>query len=93
MGRRENFADRFARAADIHPEPLLRLPLVEIVGRQRVLVENHQGVDQYSCTQIGIKVSYGRLCVCGKGLQLLQMSRERLVITGSIDGVQLHGGR
>ena len=93
MGRREKIAERISRAANIPSEPLLRLPLVEIVGQKRVLVENHQGVVQYSAIQIGIKVSYGRICVCGRGLKLLQMSKERLVITGCIDGIQMHGGR
>ena len=93
MGRRENIADRIYRAADIPSEPLLQLPLVEIVGQKRMLVENHQGVVQYSTTLIGIKVSFGRLCVCEQGLKLLQMSKERLVITGCIDSIQLYGGR
>lgn len=93
MGRREKLADRIAKVTDIHAEPLLHLPLIEVVGRQRVLIENHQGVDQYSHTQIGIKVSYGRLCVFGTRLHLLQMSKERLVITGCIENIQLLGRR
>ena len=93
MGRREKIVDRISRAVDIPSEPLFHLPLVEIVGQKRVLIENHQGVVQYSNSQIGIKVSYGRLCVCGRELKLLQMSKERLVITGCIDGIQMYGGR
>ena len=93
MGRRENFAEKIARTADLDAEPMLRLPLIEIVGRQRVLVENHQGVNQYSCAQIGVKVSYGSVRIIGKGLRLLQMSKERLVITGCIDGIELCRGR
>ena len=93
MGRRENITEIISRAANISAEPLLSLPLIEIVGQKRVLIENHHGVVQYSATQIGIKVSYGSIYVCGHSLKLLQMSKERIVITGGIECVQMHGGR
>lgn len=89
MGRRENFLEHFTRTADLNAEPMLRLPLVEIWGQQRVLVENHQGVNQYSCNKIGIKVCYGYLSICGTNLKLLQMTKERLVVTGCIESVQI----
>lgn len=93
MGRRDSFLERFTRATDLDAEPMLRLPLVEILGQQRVLVENHQGVNQYGCDKIGIKVCYGSLCICGRNLKLLQMTKERLIITGCIDSVHLVKGR
>ena len=70
-------------------ESLTKVPLLELAGHSRVLIENHLGVLAYSLEEIQIKVSYGRLVIHGEQLMLLQMSKEQLVITGRIDSVQL----
>ena len=66
-------------------------PIVELVGQSRLLIENHQGVQMYSNNEIQIKVCYGAIVVSGDKLQLLEMSRIKLVICGRIDGIQLLG--
>ena len=68
---------------------LQKVPLVEIAGENRVLVENHLGVIAYSTERIQIKVSYGKLAVSGTQLRLMQLSGEQLVITGNVDMVEL----
>jgi len=69
------------------------VPLVEIVSRHRVLIENHRGVMAYSSVEICAKVKYGLVCVCGKELQLARMTKEQLVITGIIEQIRLMGGK
>lgn len=65
------------------------VPLVELWGTGRVLIEHHMGVIAYGCEEIRIRVRYGILAVCGSSLRLARMSREQLVICGCVDGVQL----
>lgn len=84
--------DAFARSTGLPTEAVPGQPLVEISGDGRVLVENHKGVTVYGCNEIHIKVSYGSLCVCGKNLELVQMTKQQLVITGTIMGVSLCRG-
>ena len=74
-------------------DALSRVPIVEMAGQNRVLIENHQGVLVYSLEEICVKVGYGCVCISGRGLQIMHMSREQLVICGSISGVQLMGGK
>lgn len=69
-----------------------RVPIVELAGYNRVLIENHLGVLAYSLEEIQVKVTYGKLCVFGSGLKLLQLTREQLVINGQIDAVKLYRG-
>ena len=66
-----------------------QLPLLELAGDNRVLVENHSGVLEYSTNKIQIKVTYGKLTVIGNKLKILQMSKEQLVINGRIDEICL----
>ena len=63
--------------------------LVEIAGSNRVLIEHHQGVREYSRQKIGVKVKFGVVEVCGNCLELRCMTREQLVISGQIDCVTL----
>lgn len=70
---------------------LSKVPLVELAGQNRVLIENHLGVLAYSLEEIQIKVCYGSVCIIGSDLRLLEMNREQLVICGKIDALQLFG--
>ena len=74
----------------VDPELFPIVPIVELAGSHRVLVENHLGVIQYSTEKIGIKMKYGEIQINGCGLTLEQMTRVKLVVTGRIDGICLH---
>lgn len=87
MKKEHRFWERLA--AEGWEEPMPTLPVLELAGDCRVLIENHRGIVQYSPEQIGVQVKYGRLLVCGCGLHLACMTRERLVISGRIDCIRL----
>ena len=93
MNQRRSFIERMASIADLNTEPIPGMPLVEVVGQTRVLIENHNGVIQYGCNEICVKVSYGHIRICGVGLELCKMTKDQLVIMGTIEGVQLCGRR
>lgn len=93
MKERKSFWERIVNAADLGTEPLPKLPLVELAGHGRVLIENHLGVSQYGCKEICVKVNFGSILVCGQKLDLACMSKERLVITGQVESVRLFRGR
>ena len=81
--------ERMAKGMDLVTEPLPGVPLAEIAGEHRVLIENHCGVVKYSCSEILAKVSFGYFCITGNSLRLLQMTKAQLVIGGCIDGVRI----
>lgn len=83
------WVQRLADTADLAGEPLPGVPLVELAGENRVLIEGHCGVTQYSREQITVKVRYGCVRICGCGLELSRMSKEQLIVTGQIDAVKL----
>ena len=84
MGKRDLW-DRL----DLPGESLPGQVVVEITGENRVLIEHHCGVREYSRERIGVKVKYGMLQVCGSCLELRCMTREQLVISGRIDCIVL----
>ena len=94
MKRKGDWMQKLAEGLDLPGEPIPGLPLVEISGDRRVLVENHRGVCQYGPEQISVRVQYGVVSIQGNHLELARMSREQLIITGYIRCVMLNrGGR
>lgn len=91
MGKR-NLLERLSGAVDMTDEPLPGVPLVEIAGERRVLIEHHCGVCAYGPEQIRVKVKFGQICVCGTGLVLTRMIKGQLIISGRIDSVHLDRG-
>ena len=73
----------------ITDEQLPGVPVVEIGGCSRVLVERHRGVLAYSDETIEIRQCYGMLCVSGEDLQLREMTRDRLAICGKISALEI----
>lgn len=65
------------------------VPIVELAGDRRVLIENHKGVIEYGSEQISVKVKYGSLCICGRNMELARMTGDQLVITGIIESVTI----
>lgn len=84
-----DWMQRLTDQMDLTGEPLPGVPVVELAGDRRVLIERHGGVTQYSREKICVKVRYGLVQVCGCGMELTRMTREQLVISGRIDSVHL----
>lgn len=63
--------------------------IIEIVGEKRVLIENHRGIITYGKEEIVIKVMNGSVLVCGSSLEIIHMTKDKLVITGIIHSISL----
>ena len=87
MAQSRHWMQRIADEMDLSAEPLPGVPVVELAGERRVLIERHGGVTEYSRERIGVRVGYGQIMICGCGLELVRMCKEQLVVTGRIDGI------
>ena len=76
---------KMAERLDLQDETIPGVPLVELLGSNRILIENHLGVRRFGTEQISVCMSYGMLCVGGKQLQLRRMSEGQLIISGQIE--------
>ena len=89
MVPRKHFSERLMAGMDLPGETLPGLPVVELAGDQRVLIEGHGGVTAYSPDRICVKVTFGHVEISGQGLELACMSKQQLVITGRIDCLKI----
>lgn len=92
MERDKLLFERLTNAADLQDAPIPGLPLIELAGDRRVLVENHCGVTEYGTERVCVKVKFGQVCICGQALQLAKMTKSQLVICGRIQSVELFRG-
>lgn len=91
MKMEKNLWEQLSGRADLPDEVFPGQPLIEIVSNKRILIECHQGVQEYGTDQICVKVSYGTVQICGKNLHLKCMTKQNLIISGCIQSVALHG--
>ena len=75
--------------AELIDEVLPGQTVVEVIGEGRVLVEGHDGVLEYSDLEICAKTWYGIAKIRGSNLKLTIMDKNRLVITGMVQCVEL----
>ena len=89
MKEKKHIIARLADTADLSDEAIPGLPLIEIAGDRRVLIEHHCGVSAYSCEHICVNVKFGAVFVKGCNLELTRITKEQLIITGRIESVGL----
>jgi len=92
MGFENSVFQKLYRSADLPDEPIPGLPLLELAGDQRVLIERHSGVTEYGRERIVVKVKFGSICILGNCLELQRMTKSQLIICGRINGIQLCRG-
>ena len=82
--------EKLTMAADLPDEAIPLMPLVELAGDRRVLIEHHMGVIAYGTEEICVKMRYGTLSVYGCMLELSRMTKGQLIVSGKIDRVVLN---
>jgi sporulation protein YqfC len=91
MRRQGKMINKMIATADLDAEIEHRLPIIEVAGNNRVLIENHRSVTSYSTDKICVSVKFGCVRICGSGLTIAKMSNEQLVILGDIHCIALSG--
>ena len=87
MGERNRNKGRLLERLLETSQQLSAFTLLELVGSGRILIENHLGISVYGRELICVKTSYGQLCIKGCSMELAQLSKNQLVITGEIHSI------
>ena len=83
MGLRKNVTE----ALELPKEIMLNLPLISLIGREEVTIENYKGILEYDEEMVRIGTAAGVLRLTGKELCLKQLSAECMVVTGKIENI------
>ena len=86
---KDTLMNRIAVQTDLNTEVMPRQSLIEIYGNNRLLIENHKGILEYSNEEIVVRLKFGLVRITGERLTIALMNKCRLVICGSIGSVHL----
>ena len=86
---RRGLLERTAEALDLPGDVLAGLPHIELTGNRELRMENHKGILAYGGEEIRISGGKLEITVRGRGLELRAMNAGQLLITGTIQGVEL----
>lgn len=78
---------KFDKLFDIPEEISSDIPKVTILGFDRMLIENYKAVLEYQDFFVRIKMKTGLININGFGLFMNEMTKDDLIITGSIESV------
>ena len=90
MKRGKSLLSQLPVLTDLPGELFPGQSVVELLGEDRVLIEKHLGVSQYSCQCVSVGMKFGCICVHGASLKLMHMSKDQLVISGRIDSIAVN---
>lgn len=91
MGKLSRVAGKLA-SDELIGENLPKQPIIEVFGDNRVYIERHSGIYEYSDVQIHIGVTFGKVIISGGCLKLASMSKESVVIIGQIARIEICRG-
>ncbi len=74
-------------ALDIPEESYLDSAKITLWGKETVLIEKHEGIFECAENKVRLFTKHGLLHVEGEKLVLLEMSDERLYITGKVEQI------
>lgn len=79
--------NRFDKLFEIPEELVSDIPKVTIVGFNRMLIENYKCILEYQDFFIRIKMKTGLININGFELIMNEMTKDDLLITGTIESV------
>ena len=79
--------NKFDWLFDIPEEIVSDIPKVTIVGFNRMLIENYKCVLEYQDFFIRMKMKNGLININGTNLEMNEMTKDDVVITGNIESV------
>ncbi|NLP46215.1 MAG: sporulation protein YqfC [Epulopiscium sp.] len=69
-------------------EVIMDLPVISLIGREELFLENYKGMIEYNDEQMRISTTCGILKVVGRNLHLKVMTTENIIITGTILSIE-----
>jgi sporulation protein YqfC len=81
------FKKQFTDLFDLSAEVTMDLPLIMLVGQQKLYIENHKGISLYMSDKIKIRVKPGYVIITGSELVIGEIKTENLSISGQISGI------
>ena len=91
MARRSKddmWKERLSKAFEFPADVILDIPRITIEGNNRLIIENHGGIIEYSMERIRIRIRHGESLIQGKRLIIATILKDQIEINGEITKVE-----
>ena len=88
----ESHFRKFMFSDELPGESMPWRAVTELFDNKRLIVENHRGIIAYGCDKILIKLHDGQLMVNGHDLCIVSMTKQQLIISGTIASISITKG-
>ncbi len=73
---------------ELPKEVVLDSPLIMLVGKEKLFLENHKGIALYQKDTINIRLNTGFLKVKGNKLEIEEIETDKIYVIGNISGLE-----
>lgn len=88
MIKKPNIKSRISESLELPKEVILNIPVLKVVGKNDIYIENHKGIVEYSSEILRINSEIGIIKIVGKNLYIKEINREELFILGDINMIE-----
>lgn len=67
-------------------------PILHVVGTNRIDIENHRGIIEYTDRKIRIESKIGMIIISGRDLLISEIDKYTISIFGKLDSIVYSGG-
>jgi len=75
---------QFLGVFDLPSEITMDLPLMMLVGNNKLFLENHKGISFFQKDEIKVKTKQGYILISGEGLSINEIDTVSLTISGGL---------
>lgn len=88
----EKVCGKIPEILDLPDQTLPGVPIIEIYGNKRLLIEGRCSVIDYCESCIKLKNTYGNVCILGRNLIMSELTQQQMIIVGEIDNLSISRG-
>lgn len=79
---------RIADASELPKDVIMGQPVLTLLGRLELNIENYRGIIEYTDVLIRVQTKTGQIRVTGKNLRIDYYTNDDMKITGRIDSIE-----
>ncbi len=86
--KKEKFKAKIADFLELPSDVILDLPRLVLMGNQRLFLENHRGIVEYTNEVVRIDTPAGEVKITGKRLNILMIAKEEIMLEGELSKLE-----
>lgn len=91
MGK-SSIKNSVSETVNIPKDVLLGVPLIRLIGREELYIENYRGILEYTDTKIRIQTKIGQVQLSGRNLEIIYYTNDEMKVSGWIEHLEFYQG-